>query len=121
MKAHGVSKAVAELVIVRDSATCVVQVTHPGLARASEQIHHRMPRGMGGTRDPQVNQAPNLVCVCAPCHTYLESHRTEAADNGWLIRGVLRPATSPLLYRGRWMYLSAEGRVVQFLKTPWED
>lgn len=119
-KAHGVPKRVAEQVIERDKGMCTIQVLHKGMARPGEQISHRSPRGMGGTRDTELNLAGNLMYACAACHEFIEKNRTLAYDNGWLIRGRQRPSTTPVLYRGEWKYLTWDGKVVDFLSTPWE-
>lgn len=118
-KGGAVSPHVGKLVTLRDGQ-CVARVTHP-MAREGEQIHHRKPRGMGGTRVNDSGCASNLIWLCRECHEWIESHRTEALDNGWLIvRGVERPQTIPLLYLGHWMYLTDDGQVKQFLEVPWE-
>ncbi|NEW33807.1 HNH endonuclease [Nocardia cyriacigeorgica] len=59
-------------------------------------IHHRKPRRMGGTRDPQINAPSNLVAVCRPCHDWAESHRTRALADGWLIPSTGDPASTPV-------------------------
>lgn len=54
--------------------------------------HHRRPRGMGGSSVEWVNDLTNLLLLCGSattphgCHAYIESHRAEAYDAGWLIR-----------------------------------
>ena len=53
--------------------------------------HHRLPRGRGGT-----NVLSNLMLVCGTgtsgCHGMIESQRTIAYDNGWLVRSGHVPA-----------------------------
>lgn len=119
--ALGVPKRVAELVIERDKGECVAQVTHIGLGRLYEQLHHRKPRRMGGSRDPGVNLPQNLICLCRPCHEWIESHRAEAMDKGWLVRGNQDIVTTPLVYRGTDRYLMPDGTIRPFITTPWED
>jgi hypothetical protein len=119
-KGGAVSPHVGKLVVDRDGQ-CVVRVTHP-MARAGEQIHHRRPRGMGGTRVSDSGTASNLIWVCRECHDWIERHRDSAVANGWVItHGMERPQTIPLLYLGNWMYLTDSGQVKQFLETPWKD
>lgn len=52
-------------------------------------VHHRKPRGMGGTVDIKINSASNLMAVCGSgttgCHGWLESHREDAYRKGWLV------------------------------------
>jgi 5-methylcytosine-specific restriction protein A len=42
------------------------------------QIHHKLPRGMGGTSDPTINDPANLVLLCQTHHAQVESNRSEA-------------------------------------------
>lgn len=53
-------------------------------------VHHRLPRRMGGTKDPRSNDPRNLVLLCGSgvegCHGYIEAHRAIALHQGWLIR-----------------------------------
>lgn len=70
-------------------------------------VHHRRPRGMGGSRDPLTNDPSNLVLLCGSgttgCHGYLEAFRSESLETGWLLRQGADPRTSPVLVGGRWM------------------
>ena len=50
------------------------------------QIHHRRPRGMGGTRRASSNTAPALALLCPTCHGEIESNRDQAREEGWLVR-----------------------------------
>ena len=45
------------------------------------QVHHRLPRGRGGTHDEEL-----LVTLCLGHHAEVESYRTRAYDCGLLIR-----------------------------------
>ena len=75
-------------VIVRDGFAC--RRCGVDVSRSPSSVHHRLPRRMGGTRDPRSNDLRNLVLVCGSgttgCHGWIESHRTEAYEQGWLIR-----------------------------------
>lgn len=76
------------------------------------QVHHRRPRGLGGTRDPQINLPSNLLHVCLGCHGYIEAHRAEALTNGWLVsRYGGDPAEAPVLIDrdSRWVNLTIDG------------
>lgn len=83
--------AIDALVVVRDLGCCVRCGRHVAhLERGREwSIHHRRPRGTGGTSLLWVNAAANLVVLCGSgttgCHGWIESHRTEAKAAGWLI------------------------------------
>lgn len=60
-------------------------------------IHHRQPRQMGGTSRPEVNSLDALALICGSgttgCHGYIESHREEAYDRGWLVHSWDDPAS----------------------------
>jgi hypothetical protein len=64
-------------------------------------IHHRIPRGMGGSKDPRINMASNLLTVCGTgtqgCHGEIESHRDRARERGLLVWRSLDPSEVPVL------------------------
>lgn len=68
-------------------------------------IHHRRPRGMGGSHDEMTNTPANLVVLCGHattpggCHLWVEAHRTAARDEGFLVRSGTDPATVPVCIR----------------------
>ena len=80
------------------------------------QIHHRKPRGMGGTRDPLINSPANLVLLCGSgttgCHGWVESHRTEAREQGWLVSQHADPRYQPIDHQGRLTFLTEGGKTV---------
>ena len=91
MAAQSVSPATRSLIWDRDNFEC------RRCYRMGEQINHRHPRQMGGTRRAWVNLPANLVLLCASCHEWIETHRTLAADRGWLVPEGIDPATVPVL------------------------
>ena len=78
-------------------------------------IHHRRPRQMGGTRE-NLDTLANLVVLCGSgttgCHGYIESHRTQAIAEGWLVprRDPRQPEDVPVVIYGRPYYVG-EGMV----------
>lgn len=79
--------AVRARVLERDGMTCLrcgASVEH-----GPRSIHHRQPRGMGGTRSPGAHRLSLLVLVCGSgttgCHGEIESWRAQATTLGWLI------------------------------------
>lgn len=74
---------------------CGVDITH-----RMYSIHHRKPRGMGGTKDPRADSPGNLLTLCGTgttgCHGWVESHRAEAYAQGWLVRSYDDLATVPV-------------------------
>lgn len=72
---------VKNAVILRDGFSCRRCGKTPG-----GQIHHRAPRGRGGTKVEWINGKANLVLLCIECHDHVEKNRAEAYETGWLIR-----------------------------------
>lgn len=60
------------------------------------EVHHRIPRGMGGSRDPRINRPSNLVVLCRPCHREVESRRELAYRDGWLVHRTAEPVNAPV-------------------------
>ncbi|WNO25794.1 HNH endonuclease [Gordonia phage Goib] len=87
-----------------------------GFAEA-QQLHHRRPRGMGGTRDAGANALSNLFYVCYPCHRHIEENRAESIENGYLISRIssISPEAVPVLYRGTLKLLNNEGEAIKCL------
>ncbi len=71
------------------------------------QIHHRRPRGMGGSKDPACGTAANGLFVHPGCHAKIESNREQAYQKGYLVRQGQDPAAIPVR-RGRLWYLLGE-------------
>jgi hypothetical protein len=65
-------------------------------------VHHREPRGMGGTTSGYVGRPSNGVLLHGTgidgCHGYIESNRDEADDKGFLVSriGIERPRAVPI-------------------------
>lgn len=63
-------------------------------------IHHRRARGMGGSRDPQTSHPSNGLLLCGSgvtgCHGWVESHRSAARADGYLLESWQDPATTPI-------------------------
>lgn len=76
----------------------------------AQDIHHRKPRRMGGTRDEGINSPANLVALCRGCHTWVELNRGEALRLGWLLYAKDSPEHTPVEVRfiGS-VYLKREG------------
>jgi hypothetical protein len=80
---------VAAFVLHRDHHTCQASAFGFGSTEPCTgllQIHHRLPRGRGGTHDPDL-----LVVLCLGHHAEVESYRTRAYACGLLLR--TRPQT----------------------------
>lgn len=84
------TKATLHLVFARDEgccARCGAAIT--GQRGYDWSLHHRRPRGSGGTSLAWVNLPGNLVMLCGSgttgCHGFVESHRVWATDAGFLV------------------------------------
>lgn len=85
-----------------------------GLLAVAGQIHHRRPRGMGGSSDPALNRPSNLVLLCWDCHRFVEQIQRRAAyEYGWLVPSGIRPDLHPFLLWGRWVLLTDAGAYVE--------
>lgn len=82
-------------------------------------VHHRRPRGMGGSRKSDINNHANLILLdgsgTTGCHGRVESLRDAAIELGYLVRlnSVERPEDIPILHKahGGWVFLTADGGV----------
>lgn len=78
-------------------------------------IHHRKPRGMGGTRDPKANSPANLVLLCGSattpdgCHTGVERFREAAVATGYIVPQSGNPELVPIKLASGWYFLRPDG------------
>ncbi|APU20898.1 hypothetical protein UA75_14440 [Actinoalloteichus sp. GBA129-24] len=68
---------------------------------------------MGGTCRADTNYPSNLVHLCHSCHEWVESNRTQALADGWLIRQAspLPPSDVLVLLRFGSSYLTDQGGI----------
>jgi hypothetical protein len=95
VKKTGPDKKTAGLVLARADGSC-----ERCLRRPPEQLHHRKPRGSGGSSDPAINSPANLLAVCSQCHLEIEGNRTVSKEQGWLVRFEHSPAETPVWIAG---------------------
>ena len=90
-------------------------------ARATN-AHHRMPRGMGGTKR-DIETVAWLLHLCGSgttgCHGMIERDRERAYLNGWLLRKHQRPETSHVTIYGAIVYLTDDGHYEPFGAKGW--
>jgi 5-methylcytosine-specific restriction endonuclease McrA len=104
----GPSPKVRAQVEARDGNRCV-KCGQP-VARDEDSIHHRWPRGRGGTNDVE-----NLILLCGTGttrhHGWVEKNRAVSYKLGYLVETGIDPADVPVLVAGKgWMYATADGR-----------
>ncbi len=93
MKAQQIPDRVRRLVAERSQGLCEICGRRP-----AQQLHHRRPRKMGGSRRESTNTPANLLAIDALCHADIESSRLHAESFGWLIPdAVADPARMPVL------------------------
>jgi len=113
-RSRGPSHHVRSIVIDRASWTCEWCGGAPPTLGMS--VHHRQPRGMGGSRKVHVNAPANLLLLCGSgttgCHGWVESNRRTAVTWGLLVPRPGLPAVTPVFYRReRWVLLDDDGGV----------
>jgi hypothetical protein len=86
------SRVTRELVEDRDGRRCV-----DGLVF----LHHRRPVRAGGSRNPAIHAAANLVCVCASCHRRIHARPAWARSLGLLLTAGADPELVPVCVHGR--------------------
>jgi len=55
------------------------------------QRHHRKLRSQGG-----LDQAANLVVICANCHNMIHNNDTWSRAHGWIVSAYRNPASVPI-------------------------
>lgn len=110
MRNTGPDKTVVEAVLERAQYRCESCGVMVGERRGVDySIHHRRPRGMGGTRWFGSNLPSNLLVLCGSgttgCHGLVETSRFAALAKGYLIRGRQDPAAVKVQVGGSWIYL----------------
>jgi hypothetical protein len=107
-----VSKLVRRTVLERDNHICVRCGLYVG-PFGEYSLHHRRPRGMGGSKRLDTDMPANLVLLCGSgttgCHGYVEANRTEALSVGLLLPQSVTPADIPILTHRGWLLLDNEG------------
>jgi hypothetical protein len=110
----GPDKSTVEAVLTRAGHSCEACGASVGDRRGIDfSIHHRRPRGMGGTSWFGSNLTSNLMVLCGSgttgCHGDVESHRIAAITRGFLVTGRNDPAEVPVTIRGQYMLLTNGG------------
>ena len=80
-----------------------------GIRCDNGQIHHRQPRGMGGSRESESRAAANGLYLHERCHFNIERNRSDAYGNGWLVHKWEVSEEKPVLMWDGWKVLAADG------------
>jgi 5-methylcytosine-specific restriction protein A len=116
-RGRGPTQQTRELVFERSGGKCEWCGQPPSWGVS---VHHRKPRGMGGSRKVHVNAAANLLLLCGSgttgCHGWTESNRQQAVTFGLLVPRPAFPATTPFYYRQqRWVLLDDNGGIEEWI------
>jgi len=64
-------------------------------------VHHRLPRGMGGSKNANLHKSANLIVLCGSgvdgCHGWVESNRDEARAKGYLLYRIDNASEIPFI------------------------
>lgn len=74
-------------------------------------VHHRRPRGSGGSMEAALAAASNGLRLCGRCHDEVERDRSSAYTFGWLVRSRSVPSERPVRLWDGWAYLNDVGGV----------
>lgn len=108
-----VTRDTRTLVLIRDDYSCV-RCNRPVMG-GDYSLHHRRPRGMGGSKRADTDLAGNLITLCGSgttgCHGWVESHRSEASGWGYIVPQNAVPASIPVRYGDQWAQITDSGRL----------
>jgi len=83
-------------------------------------IHHRKPRGMGGTKRHGSCTTANGLFLHPSCHYYIENHRKESKEMGFILGQTEDPVLVPVFTFNGWVLLDIEGGLTK-IEGGWVD
>lgn len=104
-----------DLVWARDNSSCFLCVQPLTRGAGDYSVHHRRPRGMGGSKDPATNSPANLLLLCGSgttgCHGLVEANRAWALEKGLVVSQGRDPADVEITVRPLFpVRLGSDGR-----------
>jgi 5-methylcytosine-specific restriction protein A len=104
------SDATREAIKIRSGLRCDLC----GARTTGGQIHHRQPRGMGGSKyDDVKGSSANGLYVHPHCHEEIESNRLRAISHGWLVVQADDPRKVPVRLWDGWWLLADDGTMTR--------
>lgn len=83
--------------------------------------HHRINRGMGGSKRPDLNQPANLLTLCGSgatgCHGWVTANPRKAYDLGLAVQRHRDPTEVPVTTWRGWVFLDNNAQL-RFLDEP---
>lgn len=76
-------------------------------------LHHRRPKGLGGSSAPDRHAVSNLAHLCPTCHREVHANPRMSAEDGWIVprSSGLAPAAVPVVnLLGSSAWLSDDGQ-----------
>ena len=107
MRRTGFRADVVQMIEARSSCQCEVMASGCELVMAT--IHHRRPRGAGGSRREDTNAACNGLAICTHCHHKVETQRAWARERGFIVSQWGDPNDVAVHWRSR---IDSNGRNV---------
>jgi hypothetical protein len=125
----GVTTLTRRLVLERDGASCVSCGRPVDVSAGRYSLHHRVARGMGGSKAPWINLPANLLTLCGSgttaCHGWTEfGNRQQAYEWGYLIRrgsgtALQLPESVKVLTHTGWVLFDNDGGVTSVPLPNW--
>lgn len=105
-KAPDIPQAVRDVVAARSGGDCEARIKGVCQGRATE-MHHRRRRNV-----KPAHTVPNLLHLCGSrgCHGWITREPAASRGLGWIVSVYSRPESTPVLIRGTYVLLSADGR-----------
>lgn len=104
------TEKVRAIIVARARGRCEVCGARVG---SGAQIHHRQPRGMGGTSQAGKGKASNGLWVHPMCHDRIEMYRERGLSRGWLVKQRDDPAVVPVKLWDGWFLLDDAGGITK--------